>query len=135
MIPCGGKLPRVFADRVLLVGDAAGLVSPLTAGGIHTALRYGGLAGAAAAEWLRGRGPQPAESLRGRYPGFALKRALRWTFDRLQSDRLTEWALRSEAAKRVVGRVYFHRRSAASDVHPAPGAPAATPRAEPERPA
>ena len=45
MIPCGGVLPRVFADRVLLVGDAAGLVSPLTAGGIHTALRYGALAG------------------------------------------------------------------------------------------
>lgn len=99
MIPCGGVLPRVFGDRALLVGDAAGLVSPLTAGGIHTALCYGGMAGSAAAEWLRGRAPQPAQTLRGRYPGFALKRALRWAFDRFKSDRLTEWALKSDAAQ------------------------------------
>lgn len=120
MIPCGGVPPRVFGDRVLLVGDAAGLVSPLTAGGIHTALFYGGMAGSAAAEWLRGRAPQPAETLRGRYPAFALKRALRWAFDRFQSDRLTEWALRSDLARSVIGRLYFHKRSAASEVLPAP---------------
>jgi len=120
MIPCGGVLPHVFGDRVLLVGDAAGLVSPLTAGGIHTALFYGGMAGSAAAEWLRGRAPQPAETLRGRYPGFVLKRALRWAFDRFQSDRVTEWALRSDLARSVIGRLYFHKRSAASEVLPAP---------------
>jgi len=120
MIPCGGVLPRVFGDRVLLVGDAAGLVSPLTAGGIHTALRYGGMAGGAAAQWLRGRAPQPAETLRGRYPRFALKRTLRWAFDRCQSDRATEWALRSDLARATIGRLYFHRRSVATDVVAAP---------------
>jgi len=120
MIPCGGALPHVFGDRVLLVGDAAGLVSPLTAGGIHTALRCGGMAGSAAAEWLRGRAAQPAETLRGRYPKFQLKRVMRWAFDRFQSDRLTEWALRSELARSAIGRLYFHKRSAASEVVPAP---------------
>ena len=120
MIPCGGVLPRVFGDRVLLVGDAAGLVSPLTAGGIHTALFYGGVAGSAAADWLRGRAAQPADTLRGRYPRFALKRALRWAFDRFQSDRVTEWAIGSDLATSVVGRLYFHKRSAASEVMPAP---------------
>ena len=120
MIPCAGRLQRVFADRVLLVGDAAGLVSPLTAGGIHTAIFYGGLAGAAAADWLRGRAAQPAEALAGRYPRFAFKRALRWAFDRFQSDRLTELALRSETARSAVGRLYFHKRSDARGVVPAP---------------
>jgi digeranylgeranylglycerophospholipid reductase len=38
MIPCGGVVQPVAARRVLLVGDAAGMVSPVTAGGIHTAL-------------------------------------------------------------------------------------------------
>jgi len=120
MIPCGGVLPRVLGDRVLLVGDAAGVVSPLTAGGIHTALFYGGVAGSAAADWLRGRAAQPADTLRGRYPRFALKRALRWAFDRFQSDRVTEWAIGSDLARSVVGRLYFHKRSAASEVTPAP---------------
>ena len=133
MIPCGGVLPRVFGDRVLLVGDAAGLVSPLTAGGIHTALRYGGMAGSAAADWLRGRAAQPAQTLRGRYPRFALKRALRWAFDRFQSDRLTEWALQSDPARSVIGRLYFHKRSAASDVLPAPALEPSKPRAEGDR--
>jgi digeranylgeranylglycerophospholipid reductase len=133
MIPCGGVLPRVFGDRVLLVGDAAGLVSPLTAGGIHTALRCGGLAGAAAADWLRGRAAQPAETLRGRYPRFALKRGLRWAFDRFQSDRLTEWALKSDLARSVIGRLYFHKRSAAREVLPAPERAPAKPRAETDR--
>ena len=121
LIPCGGTLARVGADRVLLVGDAAGLVSPLTAGGIHTSLRYGGMAGAAAADWLRGRAAQPAETLAGRYPRFVLKRGLRWAFDRFQSDRLSEWALGSDLARSVIGRLYFHKRSAAGDVRPAPG--------------
>ena len=128
MIPCGGVLPRLFGDRVLLVGDAAGLVSPLTAGGIHTALRHGATAGSAAAEWLRGRAPQPVDILRGRYPGFALKRGLRWAFDRFQSDWLTEWALKSDAARAAIGRLYFHKRSAASDVQPAPALAPSKPR-------
>lgn len=41
LIPVGGRVAPFGADRVLLVGDAAGIVSPLTAGGIHTALDSG----------------------------------------------------------------------------------------------
>ncbi len=41
MIPCGGVVRPVATQRALLVGDAAGMVSPLTAGGIHTALKHG----------------------------------------------------------------------------------------------
>lgn len=40
-IPCGGLVSPLSRRRVLLTGDAAGLVSPLTAGGIRLAFQYG----------------------------------------------------------------------------------------------
>jgi flavin-dependent dehydrogenase len=51
-IPCGGLVWPLARPRALLVGDASGMVSPLTAGGIHTALRYGTAAGSAIADAL-----------------------------------------------------------------------------------
>lgn len=42
-------LRRTYADRVMVVGDAAGLVKPTTGGGIYYALRSGEIAGDAAA--------------------------------------------------------------------------------------
>jgi digeranylgeranylglycerophospholipid reductase len=47
MLPLG-PVTRTYADRVLAVGDAAGLVKPTTGGGIH----YGLLSGALAADVL-----------------------------------------------------------------------------------
>src|ERR1051325_11481349 len=41
LIPCGGVVSPVATTRALLVGDAAGMVSPVTAGGGHTALNAG----------------------------------------------------------------------------------------------
>jgi flavin-dependent dehydrogenase len=38
-IPVGGILPRISSPRGLLIGDAAGAVSPLTAGGLDGAMR------------------------------------------------------------------------------------------------
>src|SRR6201999_4444063 len=35
LIPSGGTLAHLGSNRVLLVGDAAGMVSPVTGGGIH----------------------------------------------------------------------------------------------------
>jgi flavin-dependent dehydrogenase len=39
LIPVNGILRRIANDRALLIGDAAGAVSPLTAGGLDAALR------------------------------------------------------------------------------------------------
>src|SRR5262249_19812637 len=55
MIPCGGLVRPEMAEGVLLVGDAAGMVSPLTAGGIHTALRHRAAAGRGTARHPGGR--------------------------------------------------------------------------------
>jgi digeranylgeranylglycerophospholipid reductase len=48
-----GTLPRTYADRVLLVGDAAAQVKPLSGGGIYTGMRGGQLAAEVAADSLR----------------------------------------------------------------------------------
>lgn len=43
LIPVGHTSRNLFKNNCLVIGDAAGYVSPLTAGGIHTAMRYGRL--------------------------------------------------------------------------------------------
>ncbi|WMY78726.1 NAD(P)/FAD-dependent oxidoreductase [Citricoccus sp. I39-566] len=72
-IPVGGVLPRIAAPEGLLVGDAAGAVSPLTAGGLDPCLRLSGHAAEVLDEALRtGR----ADALE-RYDGQALRARFR----------------------------------------------------------
>jgi flavin-dependent dehydrogenase len=111
LIPCGGVVKPAAASRVLLVGDAAGMVSPVTAGGIHTALRHGLEAGHAIADFLNGRGPEPATDLIARYPAFRVKRALRFAFDHFQFDWAFNLFLATRPVRRAAALVYFHRRS------------------------
>jgi flavin-dependent dehydrogenase len=120
MIPCGGLVAPVAARRVLLVGDAAGMVSPVTAGGIHTALKHGLAAGHAIADFLAGRCDDPATWFAASYPRFRAKRALRFAFDHLQSDLLFDLMLTTPLVRRAAGLVYFHHKGV---FDPAPQAP------------
>ena len=52
-IPVGGVLRRLVCPAGLLVGDAAGAVSPLTAGGLDPCLRMSALAAAVTGDYLR----------------------------------------------------------------------------------
>ncbi|MFD7655495.1 NAD(P)/FAD-dependent oxidoreductase [Actinosynnema sp. NPDC059797] len=52
-IPVGGVLRRIACPDGLLVGDAAGAVSPLTAGGLDPCLRMAELAATVTADYLR----------------------------------------------------------------------------------
>lgn len=110
LIPCGGLVRPVAASRVLLVGDAAGMVSPVTAGGIHTALKHGLGAGQAIADYLRGRGPDPQLSFIRSYPAFRMKRVLRYLFDHFQSDAAFNLALATKPMRLAASIVYFHHR-------------------------
>ncbi|MEF3367425.1 NAD(P)/FAD-dependent oxidoreductase [Methylocystis sp. 9N] len=112
LIPCGGLVSPLAAPRALLVGDAAGMVSPVTAGGIHTALRHGRAAGMAIADFLAGRGDDPAIWLPQSYPRFRMKRALRWAYDNFQSDTAFNLLLRSSAMRAAASIVFFHRMRA-----------------------
>lgn len=53
-IPVNGILPRIACERGLLVGDAAGAVSPLTAGGLDGAMRLSTFAADVIADYLAG---------------------------------------------------------------------------------
>jgi len=123
MIPCGGIVSPVAAPRVLLAGDAAGMVSPLTAGGIHTALKHGLAAGHAITDYLEGRREDPSTWFVRSYPRFTAKRALRFLFDRFQSDVLFNLFLRTRAVRRAASIVYFHRKGVFDPAaeQPAPG--------------
>src|SRR5437763_5865326 len=52
LIPVGGILRRIANEHALLVGDAAGAVSPLTAGGLDPALRLSSFAADVVAAYL-----------------------------------------------------------------------------------
>ncbi len=56
-LPVDGPLSRTYADRVMAVGDAAGMVMPTNGGGIQTALITGRLAGEAAVRYFEDRTP------------------------------------------------------------------------------
>ena len=81
LIPCGGLVKPFATGRVFLLGDAAGIVSPLTAGGIHTALRYGKILGETLAHYINNGGEHPAEILERIYPRFHIKLAMRKAFE------------------------------------------------------
>ena len=110
MIPCGGVVAPVAARRIMLVGDAAGMVSPVTAGGIHTALKHGLAAGHAIADFLNGKGDDPSESFVRSYPRFRAKRLLRFMFDHFQSDRAFDLLLGTRPMRAAASIVYFHRK-------------------------
>src|SRR5690606_28900476 len=73
LIPCGGPVRPLSRAGAILTGDAAGIVSPVTAGGIHSAWAHGWVIGAAAAAHLHGRGPAPDIVARSAAPRFRSK--------------------------------------------------------------
>jgi geranylgeranyl reductase family protein len=56
-LPVDGPLSRTYSDRVMAVGDAAGMVMPTNGGGIQTALITGNLAAEAAVNYFDHRTP------------------------------------------------------------------------------
>ncbi|WP_117213741.1 NAD(P)/FAD-dependent oxidoreductase [Allorhizocola rhizosphaerae] len=111
-IPVGGVLRRLANPAGLLVGDAAGAVSPLTAGGLDPCLRMSELAAAVTAGYLRTGDPHmlrryDGHALRSRFRGRLL---LRRVFAGIQSPAAAEAAvalLRSRAGRALAARVLF----------------------------
>jgi flavin-dependent dehydrogenase len=110
LIPCSGPVWPLARDGVILTGDAAGIVSPVTAGGIHAAWEHGWTVGRAIAAHLRNAGPAPEQVATAAAPRFRAKRALRWTYDRLQFDWPFDLLLHSPPLRWAAEQVYFHKR-------------------------
>ena len=111
VIPCGGPLRRFADDNVMLIGDAAGWVSPMTAGGIRTAFRFGRRAGALTADHLLNGGPRPDAVLKRQLPRFALKGLMRRGLDLALPNPVLNAALSTAPMRAFAQRLYFHRRS------------------------
>ena len=112
LIPCGGPL-RCFADdNVMLIGDAAGWVSPMTAGGIRTAFRFGRRAGALTADHLLNGGPRPDAVLKRQLPRFLLKGLMRRGLDMALPNPVLNAAFSTAPMRALAQSVYFHRRGA-----------------------
>ena len=112
IIPIGGLLRNFYGEGVLLLGDAAGMVSPLTAGGIHRAYLYGRLGAQAITHHLRDGGPHPGEVIRKGYPGRPWQHAARWVYDHLPAGAMLEAVLRMPRVfRRVAGKIFFDRMS------------------------
>ncbi|HYI11197.1 MAG TPA: NAD(P)/FAD-dependent oxidoreductase [Thermoanaerobaculia bacterium] len=116
LIPVGGMLRRIVNQRGLLVGDAAGAVSPLTAGGLDGALRLSTLASEVAAAYLESG---DAETLR-QYTGdrfrarFLARRWMRKAMNAMATPLAAETAfalLRLPALRTVAEHVFFARGS------------------------
>ncbi len=110
LIPCGGLVSPLARPRALLVGDAAGMVSPLTAGGIHTALEHGHAAGQAIADFLHGTAPDPSEKFIASYPHFRMKRTLRWLYDHFQNDLAFDLLIGTPPVRAAARIVFFQRK-------------------------
>ena len=110
LIPCSGPVTELARDRAILTGDAAGIVSPVTAGGIHAAWDHGWAVGRAIAAHLRDGGPSAEHAAVAAAPRFRAKRALRWAYDRLQFDWPFDLLLHSPPLRWAAEQVYFHKR-------------------------
>jgi len=115
LIPCGGPVKDFAASNVMLIGDAAGHVSPLTGGGIRLAFRYGRRAGQLIADHLLRHGPPPEKILATELPSFTKKRALRKAMDLGPPNWLYDVMIGTPAMNWFARRVYFHKRAEAGD--------------------
>jgi flavin-dependent dehydrogenase len=110
LIPVGGPVSPFAGRDVALIGDAAGLVSPLSAGGIHTALESGFVAAYAIADHLLEGLEDPGRAMARQHPRFGFKRALRAAFDHGIPDRVFDAALGTRAFTALARSIYFHHR-------------------------
>ncbi len=116
LVPVGGVLKRIACDGGLLVGDAAGAVSPLTAGGLDPCFRLSAHAAEVADAFLR---TGDARVLRA-YDGgrmrtrFISRLWMRRALSMLQSDLATEAAcmmMRTPIGRLAAHHVFFGRGS------------------------
>jgi digeranylgeranylglycerophospholipid reductase len=109
-IPCGGMVKPFATEGVMLAGDAAGMVSPATGGGIRLAFQFGRRSAQVIADHLLHLGPAPEVALAPELPSFALKHLMRFMLDRAPANLLLSAALGTAPMRWLAQQVYFHRR-------------------------
>ncbi len=116
LIPVGGMLRRIASPRGLLVGDAAGAVSPLTAGGLDGAIRLSTFAAEVIAAYFESGDARVLQQYTGdRFRArFLTRRWMRHAIDAMSNPTLTELAfasLRLPMLRKLAEHVFFARGS------------------------
>lgn len=120
LIPAGATLQRTSVGRVMLVGDAAGHVSPLTGGGIVQTLRLGRRLAQLSSDWINAGGEHPAVALARETPRFRTKLWLRRAFDLAPPNWIWNLAFGTAPFRAFAQSIYFHQRGDAVDAEAAP---------------
>jgi len=110
LIPTGGTLSNLGTRRTMLVGDAAGMVSPVTGGGIHTALAFGRRAAQLVSDHLDGLGPHPVHALVKEAPRYRAKLMMRRALDMALPNSLINALWMTAPVRGLAQRLYFHTR-------------------------
>jgi flavin-dependent dehydrogenase len=116
LIPVNGVLRRIANERGLLVGDAAGAVSPLTAGGLDGAMRLSELAAEVIAAYLDRGDPEILRQYDGArfQPRFLARRWMRRLWRMASSPLLAEIAFAALAVPPLdtfARHIFFSRGS------------------------
>jgi flavin-dependent dehydrogenase len=110
LIPVGGVLPDIANRYGLLVGDAAGMVSPLTAGGFDPSIRFSHMAAQMAASYLQSGDTKLLRSYRGATFNPAARLTLRRLFSLMRQPALFELgfvAMRCSILHSAAREVFF----------------------------
>ena len=115
-IPVGGVLRNIANTNGLLIGDAAGAVSPLTAGGLDPCMRLSAFAAHVVSEYLSSGNPQAlsmysGELFRARFASRLWARRVASTLDQRQLVELGCAVLRLPVLNRIARHVFFGRGS------------------------
>ena len=115
-IPVGGVLRNIANTNGLLLGDAAGAVSPLTAGGLDPCMRLSAFAAQVVGEYLSSRNPQAlsvysGELFRARFASRLWARRVASTLDQRHLVELGCAVLRFPVLSKIARHVFFGRGS------------------------
>jgi flavin-dependent dehydrogenase len=115
-IPVGGVLRKIVNTDGLLIGDAAGAVSPLTAGGLDPCMRMSTLAARVTADFLSTGDPQvlndySGELFRSRFTSRIWARKAAAALNRWELAELACAVVRLPLARLFAKRVFFGRGS------------------------
>lgn len=115
-IPVGGVLRKIANKNGLLIGDAAGAVSPLTAGGLDPAMRLSKFAAEIILERLRTNDPKilqqfSGDLFRARFVSRLWMRRIIKTFTNQRLLELCFTFLRGKIGKKFAKHIFFGRGS------------------------
>ncbi|HEX5873888.1 MAG TPA: NAD(P)/FAD-dependent oxidoreductase [Pyrinomonadaceae bacterium] len=115
-IPVGGVLRNIANTHGLLIGDAAGAVSPLTAGGLDPCMRLSAFAAKVVGEYLSNENPEILKAysgtlFRSRFASRLWARRVASTLRQRQLLELTCSIIRLPLVNRLAHHVFFGRGS------------------------